>query len=434
MASRPTLSARILFRFSRTFRDNARRAKKATKATRRLTKATLGLLIKANALDEVNFLIKKMDPDQLRQLGRSRIMGTCRFFVLHGKAETAANLLSIYLARGHPYDILYFLEPLKQMQLVHCSGLQGLEPKIRECSQSVVEWLRKEYLPADEFDMHNFTSFVIEPLRLLEENGSNLMEIRFSEAQRAALRDKIKKCLLSKNPLSLVRLGDGEAYPYRPPPVQGIDPNLFERDIRNFELSAWGQSPPPAGLAEEYKTRFLEAIARADIVGVPSVYRIIRNLTNPHTRYGNRRNQRGFMRILAAIGGDIPLSDKVFTEERCQRISAAIDEQFLLALAGLAQSVILISCREQIAIKFKAYEPTLFLIPPHIRQLIGTYQGVVDRIRSSCGRGTLVIIGAGQIGKIFADEARQTGAVALDVGALLDYMVGLKTRTIADLV
>jgi hypothetical protein len=32
-----------------------------------------------------------------------------------------------------------------------------------------------------------------------------------------------------------------------------------------------------------------------------------------------------------------------------------------------------------------------------------------------------------------ADRARQAGAVAFDVGSLMDYMLGYKTRTIADL-
>ena len=33
-----------------------------------------------------------------------------------------------------------------------------------------------------------------------------------------------------------------------------------------------------------------------------------------------------------------------------------------------------------------------------------------------------------------ADEAREMGAVALDVGSLMDYMVDQKTRTIADII
>jgi hypothetical protein len=38
------------------------------------------------------------------------------------------------------------------------------------------------------------------------------------------------------------------------------------------------------------------------------------------------------------------------------------------------------------------------------------------------------------VGKIFVDEAKMRGAVAIDVGSLLDYMVERKTRTIADLI
>jgi hypothetical protein len=44
------------------------------------------------------------------------------------------------------------------------------------------------------------------------------------------------------------------------------------------------------------------------------------------------------------------------------------------------------------------------------------------------------LVGAGIVGKIFAHEAKMCGAVALDVGSLLDYMMERKTRTIADLI
>ena len=46
-----------------------------------------------------------------------------------------------------------------------------------------------------------------------------------------------------------------------------LDPRLFQKDSENFEFRTWGQSPP-GDLAEEYKARFREAIARADIVGI----------------------------------------------------------------------------------------------------------------------------------------------------------------------
>ena len=432
-----TGATRLLLKTSRTFRDNVKKTNRTARKLARLTKAIeviLVPLIKANALDELKFLLKKMDADQVRELGRSRIMGLCRLFFAHDEPTAASQVLLTYLARDDPYDLLYFIEPLCELIRRNCSGLEEIELRIGAKRNDVIGWLANAYLPADESDLKNFLDFVIEPLRLVERGNGNLMQIRLSESQRHKFTTTIASRLEQRKPFSLVRLGDGEAYPYAPPPAEGIDPGIFNEDSKNFERRTWGRSPPPGASAEEYKACFREAIAKADVIGIPSVYRIIRNLTAPYTRYGNRKYQRAFMRILHALGSEIPLEETLFTEERCSRISGALDENLLIDLAGRAKSVVLVTCFDKLADKFKAYSPVSILVPQDISQLIQEYQLVADRVRSLSGPGSLVIIGAGQIGKILAHEARQVGSVALDVGSLLDYMMGLKTRTIADLV
>ena len=139
------------------------------------------------------------------------------------------------------------------------------------------------------------------------------------------------------------------------------------------------------------------------------------------------------MRILASLGSHIPTAETVFTEERCHRIIGAIDEPFLLELAAKARSLVLVSSRREIQLKFPVKQ-TYLPVPDCGPQLFKTYTDVVQSIFELSGPGTLVLIGAGLPAKIMADAARQVGAVALDVGSLMDYMVGLKTRTIADLV
>jgi hypothetical protein len=43
--------------------------------------------------------------------------------------------------------------------------------------------------------------------------------------------------------------------------------------------------------------------------------------------------------------------------------------------------------------------------------------------------GRLVIVGAGYAGKCIVDAARQRGGVALDLGSVLDYWLGVATRS-----
>jgi len=296
-----------------------------------------------------------------------------------------------------------------------------------------LEWLGREYKAADDGDHRNFERFIIQPLGTLTKDERNLMDIRFSPQQRSTLQQIIKSSVVDESPLSLLRLGDGEAYPYPAPHVEGIEPAVFEKDNTNFELSRthWGIRPPDSA-REDVITRFRQAVARCDVLGFPAVYRIIRNMTRPHSRYGERRNQRSFIRILSALGNAIPLGQKVFTEERCHRIRGAIDEPFLIELATLARSTVLVSSWPEIRSKFPR-SSLVIPVPSSGKELFKSYPGIIERVREASGPGTIVFVGAGFIGKILADEARQAGAVALDVGSLMDYMVGHKTRTIADL-
>ena len=43
--------------------------------------------------------------------------------------------------------------------------------------------------------------------------------------------------------------------------------------------------------------------------------------------------------------------------------------------------------------------------------------------------GRLVIVGAGYAGKVIIQEAKKRGAVALDLGSILDYWIGAATRS-----
>ena len=92
----------------------------------------------------------------------------------------------------------------------------------------------------------------------------------------------------------------------------------------------------------------------------------------------------------------------------------------------------LVSRWPEIQSRFSA-KSSLILVPPRKKALYRTYPEVAERICELSRPGTLVLIGAGVPAKIMADRARQSGAVALDVGSLMDYMVGQKTRTIGDM-
>jgi hypothetical protein len=381
--------------------------------------------------------MKTLEKDELDQLKRFVIMGVSRLLIESGRTKTVVGMLSKYLQPNRDDIFGYFLEPLVALEskgLLEHGPLLEFCTKFRPpCSGTALGWLKTAYKPADDEDKGNFLRLIVEPLHAISTIPNNLMDIRFNSGQRAELVSTIRNSLLEKRRFSLIRLGDGEAYPFPIPPTKGLDRALFENDIRNFENQMWGTSPAPESARADFVKRFLSAVANCDILGVPSVYRIMRNLTAPHTRYGSRRNQRGFMRILNALGSEIPIEQKILTEERCHRIRGAIDASLLFELADIAQSTVIITSRENLKPKF-VQNVECILVPDTPRRLFAIYPELIKRVRNVSGPGTIVFVGAGQVAKILVDEARKCGAVALDVGSLMDYMVGLKTRTIADLV
>jgi hypothetical protein len=62
------------------------------------------------------------------------------------------------------------------------------------------------------------------------------------------------------------------------------------------------------------------------------------------------------------------------------------------------------------------------------------YEKINSEIAQMVVPGALVIVASGIIGKIFCQTVRDKGGVALDVGVMVDYWVGAKTRSVADLV
>jgi hypothetical protein len=398
----------------------------------------------AGAIDSIEEMVDRIDDQELLSVSRGTIMGICRLFISVERLAFVSKLLTRYLDPNRADQLLYYLELLfdlgervnlpKEIRSF-CADLKSVS------TRALLQRVAKVYRGANDDDKRNFQHFVVEPLLALPQDERNLMNVRFSPAEREALLKQVQASVLQRQPLSLIRLGDGESYPYPVPPIAGINATVFENDDRSQERHWWGSAPSSA-IRDDIKTRVRQAVARCDILGVPSVYRVIRDLPLPDEQYGKNRSQRSLMRVIGALGSLIPFNEKTFTEERCHR--TAITAPFLVELAGMSARVVLVSCWPELQSSFQvARVVDTILIPAQFNllerasdsrmpPLFETYPDVIERVRAASHPGTLVLVGAGIIGKILVDEARQCGAVALDVGSLLDYMVGLKTRSVAE--
>jgi hypothetical protein len=65
-----------------------------------------------------------------------------------------------------------------------------------------------------------------------------------------------------------------------------------------------------------------------------------------------------------------------------------------------------------------------------------TLPQILDAVTAEMGdlpRGRLVLVGAGYPGKLLTGIARERGGIALDLGSIFDYWLGLNTRSYLDL-
>ncbi len=388
--------------------------------------------------EQFDKIVTALKPEEIRNIRRTSVMGITRLFIEKGRPDAAVRLLTKYIQLERNDQLLYFIEPL--LELNKLGLLRGELQEFCSTFQSApgaraLSYLSETYDAANEVDRRNFQRLIVGPLAALPQGDRNLMDIRFSHEQRRRLVERIKESLEKRRPLSLIRLGDGEAYAYPPVAIEGLLPSSDEDDV-SFEQN-WWSARPEAKVRNDLIARIRQAVARCDILGFPSVYRIIRNLPPPGRPYGKNRNQRAFVRLLGALGETIPLDEKLLTEERCHRIRGAIDATLLFELSMTAKSVVLVSSWSQLSLKFPSgVTVQTIAVPPEDApvKIFDIYPEIVDHVRSASEPGTLVLVGAGIVGKIFVDEAKLRGAVALDVGSLLDYMMERKTRTIADLI
>lgn len=265
------------------------------------------------------------------------------------------------------------------------------------------------------------------------------MDCRLRADLRVNFLDSVKYALMKKMPWSVIRLGDGESYAW----LQ----NLTTEQITMREQVWWGTTIE-AGLRQQIAAEALDAITQADVLGVPALFRFARDTTHTLASYKSHRSVAGLLLVLDGVGA-LPPSSRRFTEERIHQL--CFDLPTVLDLAKGATKVIVVSSIASGAIlncfsDLDGIPVDCVQVPTHTKTkgniLFSTsdkplpycYKEINQVIAGKACPGALVLVASGFIGKVFCETARQNGAVALDVGAMADYWVGVKTRSIADVI
>lgn len=273
---------------------------------------------------------------------------------------------------------------------------------------------------AQEFGEH------VQPTYDLLRTRMRFMGTRTNPYEAQAFLALIRAALENRTPFSFIRLSDGEGYLF--PEGKFFD----DKDARNRERHWWGVE-----LSDDMRTRIVQnarhALSEADVVGIPSVYRFIRDHSDRSTSLTQTIQGRGLLQVLGGVFEAVSPAT-VIAEDKIN-VSVFSDIAPLLALAKAARKVIVVGSVHVDHLPqalLKAQKVETLVIPTHHRTSLNdryhagaaplptVYGELLDKLDAMSGPGDLVLVAGGVIGKTFVGRARQAGAVALDIGSVLD--------------
>jgi hypothetical protein len=259
----------------------------------------------------------------------------------------------------------------------------------------------------------------------------------------------VRNRLLSGHPFSFVRAGDGEAacLPYEP--KLAVHAAV---DARERESIWWGRPLRPA-----LRARIAPAVARAiwdaDCIGIPTIARLLRELRlDQNDSLEHSLTGRGLRSLLYCSErfSDLRstgLGNPIFASCHLHQ-DLAIWNCYEDLLDGV-RDVVFISCHAELADlareRFGISVAASLVLPadrvsgpfgPKTASARADLPEILDSVIERMGdlpKGRLVLIGAGYPGKILVSVAKERGGIALDLGSVFDYWLGLRTRSYLDL-
>lgn len=268
----------------------------------------------------------------------------------------------------------------------------------------------------------------ISPLYEKVAKCDNFLDARFDLKKRAILQKTVIDTVASGRSLSYIRLGDGECYGF------SDNINVDEQGVIRQEKHWWGEQLDHS-LRQKIKLQFIKSIESADIIGVPTVLRLIKDFNI------SKRDEYPVNSLISRIicvmkASRLYLNKKKIVEDQSNLF--LFDPEFIDRLFSVADKVCVVSGIKSKLIEAWAPEPSklkCFEIPTHRLLRDGSvgsqaqgllpyvYEKYMESIRAHAGEKVVFLVSGGFIGKIFIAEAASHGAVALDIGQTLVSLV-----------
>lgn len=343
-------------------------------------------------------------------------------FVRKLGSGTAVPALATFY--DHAQDTLVGLDRLKMAVQCHLRDAKG--PLYADYRQVEEEFL----LQANPALAQEYRQLVMAPYAVLAQR-CHYIDVRRKPDQVERLLARVATCLRERRPFAAIRLSDGEGYLFRE-----RHPYFTEEDARNRERHWWGEELD-SGTRARVTAAGLLAVKEADVVGIPSIYRFLRDHSARSTTLLGGLQGRGLVSVLQGVG-EVAREDAEFGDDKLN-LAAFNQIKHLQRLARVGNKVIVVNgAREEVLVEaFAALgRVEVISIPTHhktvgnqkfisaTRPLPYVFESIAAQIQRMTEPGTLVLVGGGIAGKSFIGAARRAGGVGLDLGSALDELVG----------
>lgn len=228
----------------------------------------------------------------------------------------------------------------------------------------------------------------------------------------------IKEKLSLKIPFLILRVGDGEAFVIE-------KHELWFSKILHKHTGIYYKNEQ----LEIIRNNLIEAINNSDLVGIhnPKIQNNFGRTYGIVSNFCNIENKK-----IVCVNFPYDFLDKWVNKDSCyDLLLQGMDELFVVSGRQLSDGF---------KRRFKVKNVKTFLVPPEFAYESDPNNGkkphfpdrfyeIKSEIESMGNlRGKLLIYGAGIIGKIYGLYWRNQGGVAVDIGSVLDYFAGKKTR------
>ncbi|MCY1346579.1 hypothetical protein D9M69_326670 [compost metagenome] len=266
----------------------------------------------------------------------------------------------------------------------------------------------------------------IKPVYNRLRGNMSFMDVRFNAEERNHFQRLVVDAIRQKKPFSMIRLSDGEGYAF------ADDHEYFTlEDQLNRERHWWGIELDDVRRSS-ITTNIRSVVDHADVLGIPSIHRFVRDTHKKSTSLKTTVQGRGLLQVLhyfshhpsSALFGEekmnIPLfrsqeavREMLFAAENCLLVSSANTDQlpeWMRGLTTISHVTIPTHHRTSRNEKYHVSDQPLPLV----------YEAINEEVRRKTSPGTLVLVAAGLAGKVFIGTAKEAGGVALDLGSVMD--------------